>query len=432
MTTLGVDPASIDAAIVAGMSEVVALFDTDLRLVGVNQSLCEALGHSSEDLLGMSAIEVIAPGDQARAAMILGIANQQGAMAGAAPFGLLRADGSTVTMQITGADVCVGDQQLLMAVGRPTEDTMALGVVLDRLLANEDLEPVLAPLTDLFAWRLAGSGVAITWAIDGVRDSVTTGLPDELAGLGTLDPDGPWSQALHRGEPVLGLVDDLLEGDAHDAARKLGFEWLWVEPVATISGVPDATISVFTTEGGYSPLIHRYAVDEARRYLAVVLRWIDGLRRLEDAARRDDLTGLANRRAFFEALSTSQGGGAILFADLDGFKSVNDRWGHQVGDDVLSEAARRLVATVDPGVCVARVGGDEFAVILAGVTREAAVDIAEQIRRACAEPFDLHGEPIKLGISVGVAHDPDDLGAAALHAADRDQYADKRRRSTDL
>jgi diguanylate cyclase (GGDEF)-like protein/PAS domain S-box-containing protein len=430
-TTLGVDPALVSAALVESMGEYVALFNGDMRVVGANRTLCHALGYAVEDLLGRSALDLVAPGNRDRAGVILGIAERQGTMGGTAPFDLLRADGSILTIHVTGSDLLIDGQQVLSVIGRPAHETIAIGLVLDRLLASEHLGPVLEPLLDLFAWRLAGSGVAITWSTDGIRHSVSTALPDGLTGVGELHPDGPWAKALALGEPVHASVDHLLDLQAQAQARALHLGQIWVEPIATVSATPDAMITVLTAEGGYPPLVHRFGVDEARRYLAVVLRWSDALRRLEDAARRDDLTGLANRRTFFDELSAADGGGAILFADLDEFKAVNDRWGHSAGDAVLREVGQRIVAAVDPSVCVARVGGDEFAVILPGASADNAGACAEQIRHACAEPYDIDGAVVSLGISVGVAHDPTDLGSAALHAADRDQYVDKRRRSTD-
>ena len=78
---------------------------------------------------------------------------------------------------------------------------------------------------------------------------MSTALPDALTGMGALDPDGPWARALHVGQAVMGHVDQLLGVDARSLALELGFEQVWVEPVATNFGMPDATITVLTTEG---------------------------------------------------------------------------------------------------------------------------------------------------------------------------------------
>ncbi|MGI8757305.1 MAG: GGDEF domain-containing protein [Acidimicrobiales bacterium] len=129
-------------------------------------------------------------------------------------------------------------------------------------------------------------------------------------------------------------------------------------------------------------------------------------------------------------LSSGRGGGAILFADLDGFKTVNGRWGHAGGDALLVEVGRRLRGSVRDVDCVARTGGDEFAVAMRDVTAEEAAAAASRIRDACAAPFHLNGTSVTIGISVGVAHQDTDLGEATLDAADRDKYADKRRRAS--
>ena len=431
-TTMDADRERVCTAIVEGMTEFSAIFDGGLRIVGVNRSLCDVLGFTAQELLGMSALDLLAPGSQDRAAILLGVAIEQGAVAGAAPYDLVCADGSALTVQVTGFDIRIDGEEFIVVIGRPAYKSVAMGLVIDRLLANDDLEQILEPLLEQFAWRQTYSGVAITWSTNGTWHSVSTSLPDELTGIGRLAPGGPWAKALELGKGIQGSVDQLLDTDERAVAKELGFGQLWVEPVTTVSATPDAMITVFMVEGGYPPLVHRLGVDETRRYLSVVLRWTDALRRLEDDARRDDLTGLANRRSFFDGLSAANAGGAILFADLDGFKGVNDQWGHAVGDSVLIEVGRRIAAAAGPDVCVARVGGDEFAVVLPDATAADAAEVAERIRCACAEPIDIEDISITMGISVGLAVDPTDLGAAALRVADLDQYAEKRRRRTDL
>ena len=304
-TTLGADTARVCAAIVDEIAEFIAIFDGELRVVGVNRSLCDALGFQAEELLGMSAVDMIAPNSQERAAILLGIATKQGAMGGAAPYDLVCADGSVLTVEVTGVDVGIDGEEFIVVIGRSAYESTAIGLVLDRLLANQELGQILEPLLDLFAWRSSGSGVAITWSVDGTWHSVSTSLPDELTGMGRLDPAGPWARALALDEGIHGSVDALLPAEGLAVAKELGFGQLWVEPVTTVSVTPEAMITVLMLEGGYPPLIHRFGVDEARRYISVVLRWSDALRRLEHDARRDDLTGLANRRTFFDGLSAA-------------------------------------------------------------------------------------------------------------------------------
>lgn len=133
---------------------------------------------------------------------------------------------------------------------------------------------------------------------------------------------------------------------------------------------------------------------------------------LRHLAFHDELTGLANRALLHDrvghALAAAPRSGrtvALCFGDLDGFKTVNDSLGHHVGDGVLLRASRLLSSIVRPGDTVARVGGDEFAVLLTDVERpDAAVDFAERIVGVLRDAPDFEGNAIALSISVGVAY----------------------------
>jgi diguanylate cyclase (GGDEF)-like protein/PAS domain S-box-containing protein len=129
----------------------------------------------------------------------------------------------------------------------------------------------------------------------------------------------------------------------------------------------------------------------------------EGLRK---RAFHDPLTGLANRARFEERLQQISGDGdtAVLFIDLDNFKTVNDSLGHPAGDQFLSEVARRLTSCVRMGDLVARMGGDEFAVLIAGVDAQIrAPRIAERILRELAAPIELHRRGITPSASIGIA-----------------------------
>lgn len=128
-------------------------------------------------------------------------------------------------------------------------------------------------------------------------------------------------------------------------------------------------------------------------------------------ALHDPLTGLANRALFADRLHHARSFGmrdatrfAVVIADLDDFKIVNDRLGHATGDQVLIEAARRLRAAVRGTDTAARLGGDEFAVLLEAIPDEAtASSMADDLRRAIEQPFTVRGREIHLHASIGVA-----------------------------
>jgi diguanylate cyclase (GGDEF)-like protein len=127
--------------------------------------------------------------------------------------------------------------------------------------------------------------------------------------------------------------------------------------------------------------------------------------RLSESAATDPLTGLANRRAFWSRCSTeleSNRRVALLFIDVDRFKSVNDVYGHRVGDTVLCTLADRLVATLRPTDLVARLGGDEFAVLLIDVDHRAITAIVERIQSTIPRPVEVDGHACWTSISIGV------------------------------
>lgn len=134
----------------------------------------------------------------------------------------------------------------------------------------------------------------------------------------------------------------------------------------------------------------------------LIARWHDR-DRLVAAATRDPLTGLANRDAFADALAECAEEATLLYVDVDRFKTVNDRLGHDVGDRVLVEIARRIVAACRPNDVVARFGGDEFVVLLNGVGIERGRDIGERIVEAAAEPHEGIAELDAVTVSIGLA-----------------------------
>lgn len=151
---------------------------------------------------------------------------------------------------------------------------------------------------------------------------------------------------------------------------------------------------------------------------------------LEHMARHDVLTGLPNRRAFHErlehALSRAQRSGerfALFFIDVDNFKSINDSWGHDGGDALLKIIALRLVATTRKVDAIARIGGDEFVVLLDNpAQREDVANIAEKLLESVRSPILHRGQELQIGFSIGISLYPEngrtatELMARADHA----------------
>jgi diguanylate cyclase len=144
-------------------------------------------------------------------------------------------------------------------------------------------------------------------------------------------------------------------------------------------------------------------------------------------ARTDELTGLANRRRLLaEIESFSEVEGALLLLDLDEFKPVNDAHGHEVGDLVLREVARRFIRVLPDDAILARLGGDEFGVLVEG-SYEETLEVAYALRAALTYPFTLRGLTIDVGVSIG--HVQNDGAGALLQRADSAMY---RAKSSDM
>lgn len=158
------------------------------------------------------------------------------------------------------------------------------------------------------------------------------------------------------------------------------------------------------------------------------------LRAMADQARHDSLTGLPNRRAFGEQLFRAMARTrrypkalAIMCVDLDGFKGVNDRHGHQVGDALLVQVARRLLACVRTTDVVCRMGGDEFMLILEGAGAVHDVQrMGQRILTCLSEAYAIEGHHITVTPSIGaVMHDGQEPETALIERADAAMYAAK-------
>jgi diguanylate cyclase (GGDEF)-like protein/PAS domain S-box-containing protein len=248
--------------------------------------------------------------------------------------------------------------------------------------------------------------------------------PEDLIGL-------PFSTLLHPDDRTdeESRVSLLLHGREHALQSEQRYVALdgrvrWVLHGITVVPGPDGRPAWFAVSA--QDITERRRAEQALRDLTDVLA---------ERAVRDPLTGLANRSLLEERLRavlardgrTGDTSG-ILFLDLDGFKAVNDEHGHAVGDAVLRQVAGRLTATVRPSDTLARIGGDEFVVLVEGATSDGVEALADRLRAAVNEPIAVGNLTLTVGVSVGMAMsqaggtDPGTL----LARADRGMYAQKR------
>ncbi len=162
--------------------------------------------------------------------------------------------------------------------------------------------------------------------------------------------------------------------------------------------------------------------------MALALRDAKMVSEDREHARTDELTGLPNRRRFIAELELlRRKNGTLLLLDLDGFKAVNDSYGHEIGDQLLKQITVRFNRVLPNDVLIARLGGDEFGVIIYG-NRNIGTDIALALRATCTYPFTLSVGDVQVGVSIGsvTTEGPTTTKENLLKRADAAMYEAKR------
>ena len=210
-------------------------------------------------------------------------------------------------------------------------------------------------------------------------------------------------------------------------------------PIVILTSLAEEQLGLQAVHEGAQDYLVKGTVDRPR--LSRALRHAIERKALEarfaEQALHDPLTGLANRTLLLDrirlelARAGRVGGVALFYLDVDDFKAINDRWGHDAGDEVLVRVARRLSRTVRPGDTVGRIGGDEFVVVCGGLEgSEALAEMQDRIAQAVARPLLLGGGTelvtASVGVSIGkgMAEEPE----ALIRRADEAMYEVKRRR----
>ncbi|AEV85267.1 putative signaling protein [Actinoplanes sp. SE50] len=189
-----------------------------------------------------------------------------------------------------------------------------------------------------------------------------------------------------------------------------------LQAMAQTLGLALTNIGLLTTE--------RSLREDREREASERLTLIESLRE----ARHDPLTGLPTRMLFLEMLAERLAGSvpaSVLFIDLDRFKAVNDSLGHRAGDELLGLVAGRVRGCLRPTDTAARIGGDEFAVLLADCPADQAVPVAQRLIDAIKKPFTVAGQDVFIGASIGIAAGPGPAPGELLGNADVAMYRAK-------
>ena len=222
---------------------------------------------------------------------------------------------------------------------------------------------------------------------------------------------GPWDSAMSPDSGILYAELSDLPETTRAAAESCGFRSVSCFPIRTRGErSQSACLVVWSRELGPLATNERTAVDRALILSSLMISHHATEERLLAAEFQDLLTRLGNRRSFFLALDARVEAGdrpALLYIDVDNFKEVNDRLGHLGGDSALRVIARRLSSVVRPTDELARIGGDEFAILCAGdVSEHQVMAIAARIVERLAEPLSIgDASALKVGASIGIVLD---------------------------
>jgi diguanylate cyclase (GGDEF)-like protein/PAS domain S-box-containing protein len=426
-TELARSEARLTALVRHAAELVIVLEPTSLTATYVSPAALDVLGIPAHKLIGTAPFELIVPEDLDR-----------------------------VTIQ---ASQLLREDPLPSAIGRSIEGTCRVR------RADGEIRTIEFTLTDLRAEpAVAGLVVNAREITERVRSEERKALSEarfrmlaESVPVGTFVVDVRDGKATYEVSYANERAQQLFRGvDAAKAGPHSPLEWAnvvheddraaFVERVErTIGGGAPVTLehrvvrrdgSIMWVEVRLAPVIDEHGV------LRNVIGVVDDVterrllhERLAHLAAHDPLTGLQNRASFDERLAQAlarsrrtKDGVALIFCDLDGFKDVNDRHGHDAGDAVLVEAARRLCESIREHDTAIRYGGDELVVIAEGLTERDALGLATRIKEALTSSYDVGRTTVTISTSIGVAFSADGRvpPAELVRVADAGMYESKR------
>ncbi|MDM0056301.1 putative bifunctional diguanylate cyclase/phosphodiesterase [Variovorax fucosicus] len=304
------------------------------------------------------------------------------------------------------------------------EHLVEQGRVLEMIAGGAPLPDILDRLTRSIESQLEGiKGSILLLDPDGLHlhNGAGPNLPaaymDAIEGVRIGPSVGSCGTAAYRAEAVIttDIQTDPLWAEYRELAASHGLRSCWSAPILSQEGAVLGTFAMYSGAVRAQSPGEQKLVELATRIAGIAIERRRSEERIRHMAHHDELTGLPNRLLLndrmAQALAQADRSGcpmALLFLDLDGFKFINDSFGHAAGDAVLVAVAGRMSDAIGAGDIVARLGGDEFVMVLTGLERAAdAARVAQRILAALAPPVQFESRSLHIGASIGISVYPE-------------------------
>ncbi|HEX5244970.1 MAG TPA: diguanylate cyclase [Tepidisphaeraceae bacterium] len=409
-----------------------ALLRLDGAILEVNQALCAILGHEESHLLAMRFQDLSDPRDREADQQFidcLKVYHHQSHAGGPSTCLLekhyLRSNGSIIWVEIC-ASVVESDNSspshAVITVRDISDQRLATVMERDRrrlmeMVAEElSMHQVMTSLLELIENQIPDIAASVLLVQDGAICQYAANLPQELSSEVEqhslrIASDLVAAHGADRASVFCSTFEAIVWSSAADKARGSGFQSAWVTPVFQKDGARIGLIVIYSREGCGPSATQRRTLLTAGELCTVVVDHYQTHHQLAYLVQHDSLTGLPNRILFEDrlqqALSSSRRDGrlvGLLAMDIDRFKSINDTLGHQAGDSLLQQFAQRLRENLRSSDTIARMGGDEFTIILPDLkASEHAAMVARKLIAAAQEPFSILGQQVHVSTSLGIS-----------------------------
>lgn len=421
------------------------------RFLRVNQKFCQITGYSAAELLSMNYADLTHPDDRAASSEMNGKLARGEISEFTIDKRYCRKDGRTIWVSLNLAGIRDKHGRVIRTVGTiqdMTERKRAEWIerdrrqVLEMVAQNMPLTGVLGRLAEAVERQVDG-WAAFMIVRDGAlnlhapsfpsdwRDAVGAHLMQVAAALSS----HAWESADRCG--VSYIRTDPAWDELRAPALAMGLQSCWTVAIASNDGSSLGALSLFCKESR-GPSAHDLQMLQMAASLATIcVEHHNTATALAHSVRHDQLTGMPNRICFEDRLETAMQRArrdgsqvALFFLDVDRFKNVNDTFGHEAGDALLQQFASRLARQLREIDTLARMGGDEFALIIPDVkSPDDAIIVAEKLMRCLAEPIHVGGRDLIISTSMGIALYPchGDDSASLQRCADQEMYRTKQR-----